>query len=142
MIGALSLKCFTGMGNIHGIPFENTSMTCPPGVLNCVKISASMIMISHIIRRVSFSVSADLDVNEAIFAYDCGLKLARGGCVNGIAQGVTFDTGVHYGDAKTCFCNGDLCNTRHFCDTCSTNGARGLQSLLSLLVTVAVILSL
>ena len=29
------------MGNIHGIPFENTTRACGPGVLNCYKITAS-----------------------------------------------------------------------------------------------------
>ena len=39
--GVLSLRCFDGMGGIHGISFENTTAQCPPGTLNCYKLTAS-----------------------------------------------------------------------------------------------------
>ena len=43
--------------------------------------------------------------------------------MTGVADGITFDVGdIHYGEALTCFCNGDLCNSEHWCDTCSTSG--------------------
>merc|ERR1711997_160302 len=104
--GVLSLKCYDGLGNIHGIPFENTTATCEPGVLNCYKITAT-----------------DTDINEPINSWSCGVKLSRGGCVTGVPAGVTFDVGdVHYTGALTCFCTGDLCNSEHWCDTCKASG--------------------
>ena len=151
--GVLSLKRFDGMGNIHGIPFENTTRACGPGVLNCYKITASKETVHcytiQSVWNIPYSdldqqcgrfpdwpltqhlfctspVLADTDINQPINSWGCGVKLSRSGCEAGVPDGVVFDVGdVHYTAALTCFCTGDLCNSEHWCDTCRASGVEG-----------------
>merc|ERR1711936_1243206 len=40
--GTLSMKCYSGVNNIHGIPGDLEEKQCKEGVVNCAKLSGTI----------------------------------------------------------------------------------------------------
>merc|ERR1712243_386720 len=116
-----TLKCNDGLGNVHGIPPELEEHQCDPGIQNCVKIFAT-----------------GTNTTEKNYGWGCGTKQSRDGCVDGLPDGVTFDTGVKYSSIMTCFCHKDLCNTEDWCSDCHSNSSGIVPSLMVTLVMTLV----
>merc|ERR1712112_35069 len=81
----------------HGFPAEIQEHQCDPGIQNCVKIFGTK-----------------PNATKLDYGWGCGTKQSRDGCVNGLPNGITFDTGETYSSIMTCFCHAGHHFFQHF----------------------------